>query len=78
MATECEICGSSNVRLLIAEVAFFRGLASPVHLGEKAASRVCLGCGFWEFSVPDGPLKNLRDGVSPQSSGLFQPRRGDE
>ena len=78
MATECEICGSCNIRLIIAEIAFFRGLVSPVHLDQKPASRVCLGCGFWEFSVPNGPLKNLRDGVSPLSSGLFQPSSGDE
>jgi len=50
---------------------FGRGLRPPVQINEPVKVRVCLGCGFAEFTVSEDGLAQLRDGMSlPASSWI--------
>jgi hypothetical protein len=67
LTVKCGMCGSNNVKAFSTEIVFGRGLAPPVHMGERPIVSICLECGYSEFSVPEDPLTQLRNGVPPQS-----------
>lgn len=64
MTAKCRKCHSSGVKTFKAGIAFARGLFPPVHVIDRPTVAVCLNCGLLELSAPEGPLTELRGGVS--------------
>jgi hypothetical protein len=75
----CLSCGSECQSVFNAELALsFSGLEGvtlnpPVYMVLRAP--VCLDCGYMDLRIPDGELKQLREGTSGMESK--QARKGE-
>ena len=70
----CRRCTSVELNDFNGELAIhfpgLEGLDKPI-VWVFPKLKVCLGCGFGEFVVPDEPLEQLKNGVVPsQSRGI--------
>ena len=67
----CKSCQSQNQRNLTAEIAIhfpgLKGLDKPI-VCVFPKLRVCLDCGFTEFSIPEAELRRLAE--SDPTAGL--------
>ena len=67
----CKQCASGELRDFNGELAIhfpgLEGLDKPI-VWVFPKVRVCLGCGFGEFVIPDQQLGKLRNGAVPTQS----------
>lgn len=71
MKKQCWKCGSSDVRMFIAEIVFARSLAEPVAVPGTLPALVCMRCGLCEISIPQDPLSHLQDDIFPELPEIF-------